>query len=370
MMFNFKQVQSYLEKIAEEYNLPLNVVEEAFLSALATAYRRDSNLKEAVVQAKKTPTGSIKFFLIKKVVCEDELKETPFNEERHILLDEARKINPQINCGEEVLIELPEPQDFTRIAAQVAKQVLIQKIREAEKSSIYGEFKEKEGKVVSGTIEKKDPNGNILVNLGKTLGIMFKSETIPGENYKPGQRMRFYIYAVENTPQGVKIFLSRAHPLFIPALFTIEVPEIADGLIEIKGIAREPGVRSKIAVYSKSPNIDPVGSCIGAKGARIISLMNELNNEKIDVVLWDEDPTKYVANALVPAKVIEVKQLPKRTMLVLVDEANLPLAIGSKGQNIKLAAKLTGWKIDVRLASSPENSVEGGVAEPEIDQQT
>jgi N utilization substance protein A len=363
-MINIKSFQSYLEKIAEEYNLPLNVVEEAFLSALSAAYKRDQNIKEGIVKARKTASGEIKFYLAKTVVCEEELKEKNFDETKEIMLEEAKKINPHAVCGEEILLELPAIEDFSRIGAQVAKQVIIQKIREAEKENLYEEFKLKEGKIISGTIEKKDANGNILVNLGRILGVMFKNETIPGENCKPGQRMRFYVYAVENTPQGVKVFLSRAHPLFIPAIFQVEVPEIAEGLVEIKGIAREPGVRSKIAVWSKSPNIDPIGACIGAKGARIISIMNELNNEKIDVVLWDEDPTKYVANALVPAKVLEVRQMPKRTMLVLVDEANLPLAIGAKGQNIKLAARLTGWKIDVRLASAPEKLVEGGVAEP------
>lgn len=365
-MFSFKQIQGYLEQIAEEHNLSIEVIEEALLSALASAYKREKNLKDANIKAKKTPWGGVKFYLVKKVVCPEELEEIKFDSQKHILLEEAQKINSEIKCGEEIYFELSEPENFSRIAAQVAKQVIIQKIREAEKNTLYEEFKDKEGKIVTGIIEKKDPNGNILVNLGKTLGIMFKNETIPGENYKPGQRMRFYVYAVEPSSQGVKIFLSRSHPMFISAIFNVEVPEIAEGLVEIKGIAREPGVRTKIAVYSKSPNIDPVGACIGAKGARILSIINELNNEKIDVVLWDEDPTKYVANALTPAKVLEVRQLPKRTMLVLVDEANLPIAIGTKGQNIKLAAKLTGWKIEVRLINEPETQIEGGIAEPDL----
>ncbi|MER3581493.1 MAG: transcription termination/antitermination protein NusA [Patescibacteria group bacterium] len=367
-MINIKQVQNFLQQIAEIHNLSLETVEEVFLNALASAYRRDNNLKDSVIKAKKTPTGEIKFYLVKTVVCPEELQEVKFDSQKHIMLEEAQKINPNVKCGEEIFFDLPPIESFSRIAAQVAKQVVIQKIREAEKMTLYDEFKNKEGKIVSGTIEKKDPQGNILVNLGKILGIMYKNETIPGENYRNGQKMRFYVYAVENTPQGVKIFLSRAHPFFIPAIFTFEVPEIAEGIVEIKGVAREPGVRTKMAVYSNSPNIDPVGVCIGARGARIISIMNELNNEKIDIIPWDEEPTKYVANALLPAKVIEVRQMLKRTMLVLVDEANLPLAIGTKGQNIKLAAKLTGWKIEVRLANKPEEFIEGGTAEPETKQ--
>lgn len=366
-MFSFKQIQSYLEQIAETHNLPIELVEEALLSALASAYKRENDLKEAIVKAKKTPTGIIKFYMIKKIVSPEEMSRINFDSQKYITIEDAQKIDSEAKIGDEIAIDLPDPKNFSRIAAQVAKQVIIQKIREAEKNTIYEEFKEKESKIVSGIIEKKDTSGNILVNLGRILGIMFKSETLPGENYRPGQRMRFYVYAVEQSSQGVKVFLSRSHPMFIPAIFNIEVPEVAEGLVEIKGVAREPGARTKIAVYSKSSNIDPIGACIGAKGARILSITNELNNEKIDVVLWDEDPTKYVANALTPAKILEVKQLPKRTMLVLVDENNLPIVIGTRGQNIRLAAKLTGWKIEVRLINEPEAQIEGGIAEPETD---
>lgn len=361
-MLSLQQLQNFIHQISDSRGLKEEEVENALLDALSVAYKRDNHLKDYVVRAMKEKNGEIKFYLVKTVVA-DEVEN--FNPNREIKLSEAKKIKDSAEIGQEIFIPLPPQESFSRIAAQVAKQVIIQKLREAEKHSLYNQLKEKEGKVITGVIERRDQNGNVYVNLGKTLGVMFRNETIPGEIYKPQQRMRFYVYAVEKTPGGVQVFLSRAHPYFVPAIFTVEVPEIAEGVIEIKGIAREPGVRSKMAVYSNLPGIDPVGACIGIKGARIISIMNELNNEKIDIIPWDEDPLKYVANALLPAKVLEVRPLPKRTMLALVPEEELSLAIGKNGQNIKLAAKLTGWQIDVRSASAPEKEVEGGLAAPE-----
>jgi N utilization substance protein A len=366
-MLNLKQFQNLINQISDFRKLPEEVVEEAILDALAIAYKKDNNLKESIVKAVKEKDGEIKFYQVKIVVADDEVEKglVKFIPSKNILLSEAKKIQPDVSVGEEIYFPLPLPTDFSRVAAQTAKQVILQKLKEAEKNSLYSEFKEKEGKVVSGTIERKDNNGNVYVDLGKILGVMFRNETIPGENYRPGQRMRFYIYAVESTPRGVQVFLSRRHPYFVPAIFTVEVPEIAEGVVEIKGVAREAGVRTKMAVYSKLENYDPVGACIGIRGARVISIMNELNNEKIDIIPWDPDPLKFVANALLPARVLEVKALPKRTMLVLVPEEDLPLAIGKNGQNIKLAAKLTGWQIDVRSAAEPEKAVEGGIAQPE-----
>ncbi len=363
-MLSLKQLQSFVSQISEARGLTEEDVRNALLEALSVAYKKDKDLKDSVVKAKIEGNDEVKFYLVKLVVDDAEVKKgsLKFNPHKHILLSEAQKNYPHIKPGEEIYFALPDIGEFSRIAAQTAKQVIIQKLREVEKHTLYYEFKEKEGKVVTGIIEKKDVHGNVYVNLGKILGVMFKNETIPGETYRPGQRMRFYNYAVENTPQGVQIYLSRAHPYLVPAIFSIEVPEIADGIIEIKGVAREPGVRTKMAVYSSLSGFDPVGACIGVKGARVISIMNELNNEKIDIILWDPDPLKYVANALSPAKVLEVRALPKRTMLVLVPEEHLPLAIGKNGQNIKLAAKLTGWQIDVRSAQEPEKTVEGGLA--------
>ncbi len=371
-MISLKQIHNFIGQISDVRGLSESDVENAILEALASAYKKDKNMKDSIVKAVKGENDEIKFYLVKIVVDDEDVKNglVHFNPQKQILLSEAKKINPDSKVGEEILFPLEPIESFSRIAAQTAKQIIIQRLREAEKRSLYNEFKEKENKIVSGVIEKKDANGNVYVNLGKILGVMFKNETIPNEVYRPGQRMRFYVYAVENTPKGVQVFLSRAHPNFVPAIFSVEVPEISEGVIEIKGVARDPGVRTKIAVYSKFPEIDPLGACIGVKGARIISIMNELNNEKIDIIPWDEDPLKFVANALLPAKVLEVRALPKRTMLALVPEEELPLAIGKNGQNIKLAAKLTGWQIDVRSANEPEKKVEGGIAQPEDETQS
>lgn len=361
-MISLKELKNLVIQISDIRGLKEEDVEAAILDALGTAYKRDMGLKDAFVKAQKNQQGGVDFYIV-KIVVDD--KEERFNPHRHIYFSEAKKIKNDINIGDEILFPLESKESFSRIAAQTAKQMIIQKLREAEKKSLYNEFKEKEGKVITGVIEKKDANGNVYINLGKILGVMFKNETIPGEIYRAGQRMRFYVYAVENTSKGVQVFLSRAHPYFVPAIFTIEVPEINEGVIEIKGVAREPGVRTKMAVTSNIQGIDPVGACIGVRGARIISIMNELNNEKIDVIPWDEDPLKFVANALLPAKVLEVKALPKRIMLALVSEDEIPLAIGKNGQNIRLAAKLTGWQIDVRSAAEPEKKVEGGQASPD-----
>ena len=366
-MLSLKEIRNFINQISEFRGLSEEDVENAVLEALGIAYKKDAGLKDSLVRAEKDKSDKISFHLVKIVVDDKEVENGSlrFNPQKHILLSEAEKIKKNVKVGEEILFPLEMKEDFSRVAAQTAKQIIIQKLREAEKKSLYDEFKNKEGKVISGVIEKRDTNGNVYVNLGKILGVVFKNETIPGEKYLPGQRMRFYVYAVENTSRGVQVFLSRAHPWFIPAIFSVEVPEIPEGVIEIKGVAREPGIRTKMAVISNTKGLDPIGACIGVKGARIISIMNELNNEKIDIIPWDEDPLKFVANALLPAKVLEVKSLPKRTMLALVGKDDIPLAIGKNGQNIRLAAKLTGWQIDVRSAAEPEKEVEGGQASPE-----
>lgn len=366
-MLSLKNLKNLISQVSESHGLNEDDVERIVLEALSLAYKKDNHLKDSLVEARKEKNDEVNFYLVKVVVDDEGVTkgEIKFNPQKQILLSEARKIKENINVGEKLYFPLPYQDSFSRIASQTAKQLIFQRLKELEKKSLYSEFSEKEGKIVTGVIEKRDPNGNIYVNLGKTFGIMFKNETIPGEVYRPGQRMRFYVYAVENTPKGVQIFLSRAHPYFVPAIFAVEVPEIHEGIVEIKGVARQPGVRTKIAVASNIEGYDPVGSCIGIKGARIFSIMSELNNEKIDVIPWDSDPLKFVANSLLPAKVLEVKQLPKRTMLVLVPDEEIPLAIGKNGQNIKLAAKLTGWQIDVRLATEPDKAVEGGLAKPE-----
>jgi len=364
-MFNIRQIQNLIEEIGENKRLDQDQVKEAILSALSSAYKRDYRHKEERVESKLDPTGKkVEFYLVKTVVGDDEDKINPF---KHIRFSEALKINPYIKIGDEVRLPLEYKENFSRVAAQTAKQVIIQKLKEYTKISIYDEFKEKEGKVVSGIIQKIEPK-LIYVDLGKTIGYMFKTETIPGEFYKVGNRMRFYVYAVEKTSKGVEIYLSRSNPMFLAALFTFEIPEISEGLIEIKGVVRIPGIKSKLAVISHVEGIDPVGSCIGPKGARVLNISNELNGEKIDIILYSEDPLQYVINALSPAKVINGEILPKRTIKVYVTEDQLPIALGKNGQNIKLAAKLTGWKIDVRLVDDPEKEIEGGSAEAEIEE--
>lgn len=364
-MLTFTQLKGFIRQIAQERGLDENIVESAVLDSLAYAYRYDYCNKEGIVRAIKDDLGNINYFLVKTVVDPKDIESgtIKFDTNLHLTLEEAKNYVENPQPGEEILINLPYRENFSRIAAQIAKNVMIQKLREVEKDIIYSIFKEKENSVVTGTIEKKDERGNVYVDLGKTFGILYKSEFIPKEIYRPGKRMKFFIYAVEKAKGGVVVYLSRSHPLFVPALFAMEVPEINEGLIQIKEVAREPGERSKIAVWSEIEGFDPVGACIGPRGARVLSLSEELNGEKIDVILWDPKPEKFVANALAPAKVVEVRQLPKRTMLVLVEEDQLPSAIGKNGQNIKLASHLTNWRIDVRLASKPDEPVEGGFSD-------
>ncbi len=366
-MINVKQLENLISQIVEERDLDEEQIKEILLSALAAAYKKDYRHKEEKVEGRLDPMGKRVEFYLTKIVVDDkdvENQNIKFNPYRHILLSEARKINENIQPGQEIHIPLEYKDNFSRVAAQTAKQIILQKIKEITKENAYNEFKEKEGKVVSGVIQKIDQRA-IYVDLGKALGIMFKTETIPGEFYKIGNRMKFYVYGVEKKAGGVEVYLSRSHTLFVPALFIFEIPEINEGIIEIKGVARFPGIRSKLAVKSNVQGIDPVGACIGPKGARVLSISNELNGEKIDIIEYSDDPLQYVINSLSPAKVISGEILPKRTIKVYVTEDQLPMALGKNGQNIKLASKLTGWRIDVRLIEEPEKEIEGGIAEVE-----
>lgn len=364
-MINISQLENLINQIAEDKDLTEEQVKEILLSALAAAYKKDYRHKEERVESKLDPSGKkISFFLVKTVVNDKDVENQSikFNPYRNILLSEAKKINENVQLGQDIYIPVEYKENFSRVAAQTAKQVILQKIKELTKENTYNEFKEKEGKVVSGVIQKVDQRA-VYVDLGKALGIMFKNETIPGEFYKIGNRMKFYVYGVEKKPGGVEVYLSRSHPLFLSALFVFEIPEINEGIIEIKGVARFPGIRSKLAVKSNVQGIDPVGTCIGPKGARVLSISNELNGEKIDIIEYSDDPLQYVMNSLSPAKVISGEILPKRTIKVYVTEDQLPVALGKNGQNIKLASKLTGWRIDVRLIEEPEKEIEGGIAD-------
>jgi len=281
-------------------------------------------------------------------VDEAEDKKIRFNPLKHMMVEEAKKIKKDIKPGEELEIELEAHDDFGRIAAQTAKQVIIQRLREAEREVVYDDYKDREGEIAGGVVQRIEGR-NVFVDIGKTVGILFSDEQIPGEFYRIGQRLRVYILKVERGPRGTNIYLSRAYPKVVSKLFAIEVPEIAAGTVVIKSIAREPGSRTKIAVSSLEEGVDPVGSLVGQKGIRVQTVINELNGEKIDIIEWNEDVTKFIANALSPAKILDVELAEKRReAIAIVPEDQLSLAIGQRGQNVRLAAKLTGWKIDVK----------------------
>ncbi len=371
---DLKTFTSALAQIAEEKKISKESVLESIEAAMVAAYKKEYGKKGQIIKAKLDPrTGGAEFWQVKLVVDKDmlysdkeleELKVLPldeeklaeapgklrFNPERHILLEEAGKINPEIKAGEELKIVLETKNDFGRIAAQTAKQVIIQKIREAEKKAIFNEYKSKEEEVISGIVQRIEGK-NVYLNIGRTLGLLPREEQVPGEFYRIGQRLKVFVLKVEDMPKGPLIILSRSYPKLVSKLFELEVPELANKQVEIKSIAREPGSRTKIAVFSKEEGIDPIGAVVGQKGTRVQAVINELGGEKIDVIEYSDDPKKYVANSLSPAKVLEIKIRPKNKALVLVPQDQLSLAIGKDGQNVRLAAKLTGWKIDVR---SPE----------------
>ena len=367
-----------ISQIAEEKGIPQEKIKETIEQAIAAAYKKDYGKRGQKVLAKLNfSTGKAQFWQSKLVVTEsmilsekelaeraekkeekDEIKEEGekkfrFNPEKHILLKEAKKENPKIKAGEEILIPLEVKEDFGRIAAQTAKQVILQKIREAEREAIFKEYKEKEGEIISGIVQRIEGK-NVFLDIGKTLGILTKEEQVPGEFYRPGQRIKVYILKVEETPKGPVVFLSRAYPKIISKLFELEVPEISQGQVQIKSIAREAGSRSKIAVFSNLEGIDPIGSAVGQRGTRVTAVISELGGEKIDIIEYSEDPEKYIANSLSPAKIQEIRILPKNKALAIVPSDQLSLAIGKDGQNVRLAAKLTGWKIDVKGSEEVE----------------
>ena len=300
-----------------------------------------------------TPTKNVGESVGKRKPAEDETEEEGeklirFNPEQHIMIEDARKIKKDAEPNEELVFPLESRDEYGRIAAQTAKQVIIQRIREAEKVSVLEEYGEKQGEIVNGTVQRME-RGNIFIDLGKTTGILSYHEQIPGERYKQGERIRAYLYAVEETPRGIDLHLSRSHPKFIQKLFEVEAPEIANGVVEIKAIAREAGSRSKIAVASNDTHIDPVGSCVGQSGVRVSTVMSELGGEKIDIIEWSGEQKKFIEDALSPAKVMGVDlNEAEHLASIKVSEDQLSLAIGKGGQNVRLAAKLTGWKIDIK----------------------
>ncbi len=384
---DLKNFASAISQIAEEKGISPERIIESIETAIAAAYKKDYGKKGQIIKAKLNPiSGDLKFWQIKIAVTpemlytEEEIEELKkqaqdhpekmkekereeeegktekvrFNPEKHIMLEEAQKIKPDIEVNGELDLPLETKIDYGRIAAQTAKQVILQKIREAERETIFGEYKSKEGEIVSGIVQRIEGR-NIYIDVGKTTGILPREEQVQGEFYRPGQRLKLYLLKVEETPKGPVVFLSRAYPKLVSKLFELEVPEMSQGAVVARSIAREAGSRSKIAVESKEEGVDPIGSAVGQRGTRVMAVINELGGEKIDIIEYSDNAEKFISNALSPAKVIEVKLLEKNKALCIVPEDQLSLAIGRDGQNVRLAAKLTGWKIDV---ITPEKEAE------------
>jgi len=328
--------------IAEEKGLSKEKVIQTVEAALAAAYRKDYGNKEQNIKVVLDQiTGGMDIYLLKEVVEEVE------NEESQMTEKEAQKYNKGAKVGDTIEIECPAPAGFGRIAAQTAKQVIIQRIREAEREVVFEEYEGKEGQLVNGVIQRLEGR-NVILDIGKTNGIIFPSGQVEGERYRIGQRMKVLIEKVEQTSRGPQVVVSRSDAKLIEKLFELEVPEISASTVEIKSIAREAGSRTKIAILSVREGVDPVGSCVGQRGTRVQAVMAELADEKIDCILWDQDPINFIVNALSPAKVTKVGIDEKsKEAKIFVPADQLSLAIGKNGQNVRLAVKLTGWKIDV-----------------------
>jgi len=395
-----KDLKSAISQIAIEKDLSVDNVIEVIIVAMASAYKKEYGHKDEKIEAQfDEVSGEINIF-VKKLIVDKNIVKNPeeatetaiqemknfdksqkpflehasleeddiavisstsednllrFKPERHILLKEAKRVISDAKVGDSILFPLIKHSDYGRIAAQTAKQVISQRLRELERDNTFKQLKEHEGKIISGIIQRVD-NNFVYVNLGRTTGILPYQEQIPGEYYKVNQRLRFLVSKVEYSAKGPSIFLSRASSKAMIKIFEQEVPEIAGEIIEIKSIAREPGVRTKVAVFSNDPDIDPIGSCVGQKGTRISTIINEFNGEKIDIIEWSENLSQFIGNALSPAKTLMVDIVDKKNNQadVYVAEDQQSLAIGKNGQNVRLAAKLTGWKIDIKLDQKPQ----------------
>ncbi|MEM9336966.1 MAG: transcription termination factor NusA [Patescibacteria group bacterium] len=377
-MFDLKVINSVLSEMEEERGISREKMLDAIEQSLATAYKKEFGKRGQIVTAEfDIATGGVNFNQIKIVVDEtmlkeedeedteeeaapeaeedsDEPKKVRFDEEKHIMIDSARLIKKDVELGEELIFPLESKDDFGRIAAQTAKQVIVQKIREAEKEAALAEFGQKEGDIVMGHVQRFE-RGNLYVDLGRVTAVLPYDEQIPGERYKPGERIRAILLTVDETARGIFLKLSRSHPDFLAGLFAIEAPELQSGTVEIKAIAREAGSRSKIAVFAHEEHIDPVGSLVGQRGVRVSTVMSELGGEKIDIIEWSEESSEFIEDALSPAQVLEIKvetepneeEHERGHAIAEVAPDQQSLAIGRGGQNVRLAAKLTGWKIDI-----------------------
>ncbi len=382
-MFDLKVINSVISQLEDERGIPRAKMIDAVEQALATAYKKEFGKRGQIVRAKfDIATGATEFNQIKIVVDDGTVyqsdeeepeerdkkdtnqSEVPtedarvrFDPEKHIMVEDARYIKAGVAVGDELIFPLESKDDFGRIAAQTAKQVIIQKIREAEKESALAEFEKKEGDIVTGHVQRFE-RGNLYVDLGRVTGVMPYDQQIPGERYRPGERVRALLLSVEETPRGIFLKLSRSHPDFLARLFTIETPELQNGTVEVRAIAREAGSRSKIAVFSNDSHVDPVGSLVGQRGVRVSTVMSELGGEKIDIIEWSEEPAAFVEDALSPAQVLKVvldsKVEGENHATAQVSPDQQSLAIGRGGQNVRLAAKLTNWKIDIISAGNKD----------------
>ncbi|NLT16058.1 MAG: transcription termination/antitermination protein NusA [Clostridiales bacterium] len=339
-----------LDAIEKERRINKEILIEAIESSLISAYKRNFGSTANVKVNLDRETGEIRVFSSKQVVEEVEDAAVQMS------LEEAQKINEYYEPGD-VIEEEVTPQSFGRIAAQIAKQVVMQRIREAERGVIFEEYIEKEDEVLTAVVQRVEKN-NVYVELGRTEGLLSSSDMIPGEKYSVNDRLKVYVLEVKRTNKGPQVIVSRTHPGLVKRLFEFEVPEIQDGIVQVKSIAREAGFRTKIAVYSNDDQVDPVGACVGQRGIRVENVVQELNGEKIDIIKWSQDPAEYIANALGPARVIMVHiNEQEKSSKVVVPDNQLSLAIGKEGQNARLAAKLTGWKIDIKSHAQSQRTL-------------
>lgn len=382
-MFDLKVINSVLNELEEVRGIPRASILEAIEAALATAYKKEYGKKGQIIRTSFDPnTGETQFYQVKIVVDDsrvvfkkkgEEIEEEPafveddsgaarnekvvYNPEHHILVEDARRIKKDAQLDEEIIFPIESKGDYGRIAAQTAKQVIMQKIREAEKTSVVAEFGKREGSVVTGTVQRIE-HGNIFVDMGRATGLLPYEEQIPSERFSQGERVRAYLYRVEESPRGVFLRLSRSHPKFLEKLFEAEAPELANGTVVIKAIAREAGYRSKIAAQALDNHVDPVGALVGQRGVRVSTVMSELRGEKIDIIEWSPEPKRFIEEALSPAKILNIEiNEEQKTAVVSVSEDQQSLAIGKGGQNVRLAAKLTGWRIDIQSAKGEELAV-------------
>lgn len=358
-----------LRAIEKEKEIPLEVLIETVESALVTAYKKNfATTGDVTVRVQSSKSGF-------RVFCEKTIVDQVTNSHAEISLDEARELDPEASVGELIELEVT-PEDFGRIAAQTAKQVVMQRIREAERDHIFDEYSEKAGEVVTGIVQRREQR-NVFINIGKVEALLPASEQVPTEPYRFNDRIKVYILEVRRTPKGPQVIVSRTHPSLIRRLFELEVPEIHDGIVTLKSVAREAGSRSKIAVASSDEQVDPVGACVGHRGSRVQAVVTELYDEKVDIIRWHEDSSRFIAESLSPAKVITVTVAEDtKSAFVVVPDNQLSLAIGKAGQNVRLAARLTGWRIDIRseaqiardiLTAEPAKEEEAPAAETEAE---